>query len=48
MWGIRGVRISAEQGIFPLCIKEENWSHMLRCEGTWIWVQDLGIPTQYY
>jgi hypothetical protein len=34
---LKGVRRNSEWGISPICSKEEEWSHILRCEGTKIW-----------
>jgi hypothetical protein len=34
---LEGVRRKNERGICPICSKEENQSHILRCEGTLIW-----------
>jgi hypothetical protein len=28
---------SNEQGIYPMCSKEDDWSHVLCCKGTVIW-----------
>jgi hypothetical protein len=37
VWRLKGVRRSNEQEICPRCSKEDDWSHILRCEGTEIW-----------
>jgi hypothetical protein len=34
IWRLKGVRGSTEQGMCPVCNKEEGWSHILRCEET--------------
>jgi hypothetical protein len=33
-WLLKEVRRHKEQGIYFICSKEEEWSHMLSCEGT--------------
>jgi hypothetical protein len=41
-WKLKGVRRNIEQGICPLCNKEECWSHhILRCDETKSWREDL-------
>jgi hypothetical protein len=34
IWRLKGVRGNTEQGMCPMCNKEEGWSHILRCEET--------------
>jgi hypothetical protein len=34
IWRVKGVRGNVEQGMYPMCNKEEGWSHILRCEET--------------
>jgi hypothetical protein len=41
VWKLKGVRRNIEQGIRPLCNKEEGWSHILRCDETKSWREDL-------
>jgi hypothetical protein len=38
---LKGVRSNREQGICPLCNKEEGWSHVLRCDETKSCREDL-------
>jgi hypothetical protein len=40
IWKLKGVRKNIEQGICPLCNKE-GWSHILRCDETKSWREDL-------
>jgi hypothetical protein len=39
IWRLRGVRGNTEQGMCPMCNKEEGWSHILRCEETRSWTE---------
>jgi hypothetical protein len=41
IWRLKGVRGNTEQGMCPMCNKEEGWSHILRCEKTRRWREDL-------
>jgi hypothetical protein len=41
IWRLKGVRGNTEQGMCPVCNKEEGWSHILRCEGTRSWREEL-------
>jgi hypothetical protein len=41
IWKLKGVRKNIEQGIYPLCNEEEGWSHILRCDETKSWREDL-------
>jgi hypothetical protein len=38
---LKGVRSNTEQGICPLCNKEEGRSHTLGCDETKSWREDL-------
>jgi hypothetical protein len=37
---LNGVRGNTEQGMYPVCNKE-GWSHILRCEETRSWREEL-------
>jgi hypothetical protein len=41
IWRLKGVRGNIEQRMCPMCNKEEGWSHILRCEETRSWRQEL-------
>jgi hypothetical protein len=41
IWRLKGVRENTEQGMCPMCNKEGGWSHILRCEGTRCWREEL-------
>jgi hypothetical protein len=41
IWRLKGVRGNIEQGMCPMCNKEEGWSHILRCDETKSWREDL-------
>jgi hypothetical protein len=41
IWRLRGVRGNTEQRMCPMCNKEEGWSHILRCEETRSWREEL-------
>jgi hypothetical protein len=41
IWRLKGVRGNTEQGMCPMCNKEEGWSHILGCEETRSWREDL-------
>jgi hypothetical protein len=41
IWRLRGVRGNTEQGLCPVCNKEEGWSHTLRSEETRSWREEL-------
>jgi hypothetical protein len=41
IWRLKGVRGNTEQGMCPLCNKEEGWSHILRCVETRSWIEEL-------
>jgi hypothetical protein len=38
---LKGVRGNTEEGICPMCNKEEGWSHILRCVKTRSWREEL-------
>jgi hypothetical protein len=40
-WRLKGVRGNTEQGMCPMCNKEEGWSHILGCEETISWGEKL-------
>jgi hypothetical protein len=37
------VRGNNEPGMFSICRKEEDFNHVLRCEGMRFWTRSLGI-----
>jgi hypothetical protein len=41
IWKLKGVRGNIEQGICPMCSKEEGWRHIFRCDETKSWRNDL-------
>jgi hypothetical protein len=41
IWKLKGVRGNTEQGMCPMCNKEEGWSHTLRCDETKSWREEL-------
>jgi hypothetical protein len=41
IWRLRGVWGNTEQGMCPMCNKEEGWSHILRCAETRRWREEL-------
>jgi hypothetical protein len=41
IWRLKGVRGNIEQGMCPMCNKEEGWSHMLRCDETKSWRENM-------
>jgi hypothetical protein len=41
IWRLKGVRGNIDQGVCPMCNKEQGWSHILRCEETRSWRQEL-------
>jgi hypothetical protein len=41
IWRLNGVRGNIEQGMCPMCNKEEGWSHTLRYDETKSWREDL-------
>jgi hypothetical protein len=38
---LKGVRGNIEHGMCPMCNKEEGWRHILRCDKTRSWREDL-------
>jgi hypothetical protein len=38
---LKGVRRNSEWGFSSICSKEEEWSHILRCERTKIWRDEI-------
>jgi hypothetical protein len=40
-WRLKGIRENTDQVMCPICGKEEEWSHILRCKGTISWRDDL-------
>jgi hypothetical protein len=40
VWRLKGVRGNTEQGMCPMCNKEEGWSNILRCEETRSWREE--------
>jgi uncharacterized protein YprB with RNaseH-like and TPR domain len=41
IWRLKGVKGNIEQGMCPMCNKEEGWSHILRCVETRSWREEL-------
>jgi hypothetical protein len=41
IWKLKGVTGNIERGICPMCSKEEDWSHIFRCDETKSWRNDL-------
>jgi hypothetical protein len=41
IWKLKGVRGNTEQGMCPMCSKEEGWSHTFRRDETKSWRNDL-------
>jgi hypothetical protein len=41
VWWLKGVRRNNEQRVCSMCSKEEDWGHVLRCEGTNIWRDEI-------
>jgi hypothetical protein len=41
IWRLKCVRGNTDQGVRPICSKEEGWSHILRYKGTRIWRDKL-------
>jgi hypothetical protein len=41
IWRLKGVRENTEQGMCPMCNKEEGWSHILRCVENRSWTEEL-------
>jgi hypothetical protein len=41
IWRLKGIRKNVEIGICPICKKEEELSHVLRCDGTKMWREEI-------
>jgi hypothetical protein len=41
IWRLQDGRGNTDQGMCPMCNKEESWSHILRCEETRSWREDM-------
>jgi hypothetical protein len=41
MWRLKGVRVNNEQGMCPMCNKEEGWNHILRYVETRGWREEF-------
>jgi hypothetical protein len=41
IWRLKGIRKNVEIGICPICRKEEELSHILRCDGTKMWKEEI-------
>jgi hypothetical protein len=41
IWRLNGIRKNVEIGICPICRKEEELSHILRCDGTKMWREEI-------
>jgi hypothetical protein len=41
IWRLKGIRKNVEIGIRPTFRKEEELSHILRCEGTKMWRKEI-------
>jgi hypothetical protein len=41
IWRLNGVSGNTEQGMWPMCNKEEGWSHILRCDEARSWREEL-------
>jgi hypothetical protein len=41
VWRLKGVRGNTEQEMCRMCNKEEGWNHIMRCEETRSWREDL-------
>jgi hypothetical protein len=41
IWRLKGVRGNTEQGMCPMCNKEEGWSLILRCAEIRSWRKEL-------
>jgi hypothetical protein len=46
VWRLQRARKKIEQGICPIRSKDENWSHIVRCEEAIFWTRRLGMSTQ--
>jgi hypothetical protein len=41
IWRLKGAWGNTDQGMCPICSKEEGWTHILRCEETKRWRDEL-------
>jgi hypothetical protein len=41
IWRLKGIRKNVEIGICPICRKEKELSHILRCDGTKTWREEI-------
>jgi hypothetical protein len=41
IWRLKVVRGDADQGMCPICSKEEGWRYILRCDRTRSWRDEL-------
>jgi hypothetical protein len=41
IWRLKSIGKNAEIGICPICRKEEEMSHILRCDGTKMWREEI-------
>jgi hypothetical protein len=41
IWRLKGIRKNVEIGICPICRKEEELSHILRCDGMKMWREEI-------
>jgi hypothetical protein len=41
IWRLKGIRKNVEIGICPICRKEEESSHIFRCDGTKMWREEI-------
>jgi hypothetical protein len=41
IWRLKGIRKNVEIGICPICREEEELSHILRCDGTKMWREEI-------
>jgi hypothetical protein len=41
IWRLKCDRRNTNQRMCPMCSKEEGWSHILKCEGTRSWREEL-------
>jgi hypothetical protein len=41
IWRLKEIRKIVEIGICPICRKEEELSHILRCDGTKTWREEI-------
>jgi hypothetical protein len=39
--GVEGHRRKSEEGACPICSREEDWRHVLKCEEENIWRDDI-------